>query len=130
LVEQICLGATAYRELKDRDVRPVVRSWLSFSQQELLERHAPERVALANGRQPKLTYPPEGLPYLALRIQELYGVQDVPRIALGRVPVLVHILAPNMRAVQITQDLAGFWRHHYPRIKQELQRRYPKHEWR
>ena len=53
-----------------------------------------------------------------------------PRIALGRVPVLVHILAPSMRPVQVTQDLANFWREHYPRIKSELQRKYPKHEWR
>ena len=53
-----------------------------------------------------------------------------PRIALGRIPVLVHILAPNNRPVQITQDLTGFWRDHYPKAKQELQRKYPKHEWR
>ena len=54
-----------------------------------------------------------------MRIQELYDVNATPRIAMGRVPVLVHILAPNMRPVQITQDLAGFWREHYPRVKQE-----------
>ena len=77
-----------------------------------------------------MTYVPDGNPYIALRIQELYDVKSTPRIALGRVPVLVHILAPNMRPVQITQDLEGFWREHYPRVKQELQRKYPKHEWR
>jgi ATP-dependent helicase HrpB len=69
-------------------------------------------------------------PYVALRIQELFGVTALTPIALGRVPVLLHILAPNQRPVQITQDLAGFWREHYPRLKQELQRKYPKHEWR
>ncbi|MCX7590907.1 MAG: hypothetical protein N2255_04695, partial [Kiritimatiellae bacterium] len=65
----------------------------------------------------------------ALRIQELYGVTTLPRIAMGRVSLTVQVLAPNMRPVQVTRDLASFWREHYPRIKSELQRRYPKHEW-
>ncbi len=130
LVEQICLGAFSYREIKERDVKPVVKSWLSHAQQELLEKHAPERLNLANGKKPKVTYAADGNPYVALRIQELYGVDATPRIAMNRVPVLVHILAPNMRPVQITQDLASFWREQYPKVKQELQRRYPKHEWR
>jgi ATP-dependent helicase HrpB len=60
----------------------------------------------------------------------LFGIEKTPRLAMGRVPLTLHILAPNMRPVQITQDLSGFWREHYPRIKQELQRKYPKHEWR
>lgn len=130
LIEQICHGATSSKDIKDRDVKPVVKSWLSRAQQELLDKHAPERLTLANDRNPKVTYVPDGNPYIALRIQELYGVKSTPRIALHRVPVLVHILAPNMRPVQITQDLEGFWREQYPRVKQELQRKYPKHEWR
>jgi ATP-dependent helicase HrpB len=130
LVEQLCHGAFSYKEIKDREVKPVVKSWLSATQQELLEKHAPERLALANGRNPKVTYVADGPPYIALRIQELYDVTATPRIALDRVPVLLHILAPSNRPVQITQDLAGFWREHYPRIKSELQRKYPKHQWR
>ena len=73
---------------------------------------------------------PANPPHIALRIQQLYGVNTTPRIAMNRVPVLVHILAPSQRPVQITQDLPRFWREHYPKIKQELQRKYPKHEWR
>jgi ATP-dependent helicase HrpB len=130
LTQQICDGAVSYREIKDREVRGIVRSWLSGTQQALLDQHAPERLNLSSQRQPKVNYVADGPPYIALRIQELYDVKGTPRIALNRVPVLVHILAPNMRPVQITQDLAGFWTEHYPRIKQELQRRYPKHEWR
>jgi ATP-dependent helicase HrpB len=65
-----------------------------------------------------------------LRIQELYGVTQTPKIAMGRVPVVVHILTPGMKPIQITQDLASFWSEHYPKIKSELQRKYPKHEWR
>jgi ATP-dependent helicase HrpB len=130
LVEQICHGAISYKDIKERQVKPVVKSWLSPAQIALLEKHVPERVELANGRTPKVVYPADGPPYIALRIQDLYDVSAAPRIAMNRVSLLVHILAPNMRAVQITQDLAGFWREHYPRIKQELQRRYPKHLWR
>jgi len=130
IIEQLCLGALSYKDLKDRDVKPVVRSWLSGAQHDLLDKHAPERVSLTNGRTPKIIYEAEGVPSISLRIQELFGVTQTPRIAAGRVPLSVHILAPSMRAVQVTQDLASFWREHYPRIKSELQRKYPKHEWR
>jgi ATP-dependent helicase HrpB len=130
LIEVICQGAFGYKEIKDREVKRVVESWLSAAQQALLQKHAPERLTLANGRTPKVSYETGQPPHIALRIQELYGVTQLPSIALGRVPVLVHILTPGMKPIQITQDLANFWREHYPRIKSELQRRYPKHEWR
>jgi ATP-dependent helicase HrpB len=130
LIEQLCHGAIGYKDIKDKAVKPVVKSWLSSAQQALLEEHAPERLTLANCRAPKVVYETGAPPHIAVRIQELYDVSTTPRIALGRVAVLVHILAPNMRPVQITQDLGGFWREHYPRVKQELQRKYPKHQWR
>jgi len=130
LVEQLCLGAFGYKDIKDKPVKPVVKSWLSPAQQALVEKHAPERLSLANGKTPKVVYDATAPPHIAIRIQELYDVNTTPRIAMGRVPVLVHILAPNMRPVQITQDLEGFWRDHYPKVKQELQRKYPKHRWR
>ena len=130
ILEQFCLGAVGYRDLKVRDARSVVKAWLSRPQQELLDKHAPERVTLTNGRTPKVVYEISGPPYVSLRIQELFGVTQTPRIAQGRVPVSVHILAPSMRPVQVTQDLSNFWREHYPRIKSELKRKYPKHEWR
>jgi len=130
LIEQLCHGAVSSKDIKDREVKPVVKLWLSGAQQSLLDQHAPERLSLSNGRTPKVVYVSDGPPYIALRIQELYDVTTTPRIAMARVPVLLHILAPNMRPVQITQDLAGFWREHYPRVKSELQRKYPKHQWR
>jgi len=130
LVEQVCHGSLSGKDLKDKPVKALVKGWLSSPQQQLLEQHAPERLSLANGRSAKVAYAPGNPPHLALRLQQLYGVNSTPRIALGRVPVVVQILAPSHRPVQITQDLAGFWRDHYPRIKQELQRRYPRHEWR
>jgi ATP-dependent helicase HrpB len=130
IIEQVCHGATSFKDLKEREVKPVVMSWLSHPQRELLDRHAPERLTLSNGKTPKVAYQAGNPPHVSLRIQELYGVTQTPRIALGRVPVVVHILTPGMKPIQVTADLANFWREHYPRIKSELQRKYPKHEWR
>ncbi|HYG24619.1 MAG TPA: ATP-dependent helicase HrpB [Verrucomicrobiae bacterium] len=130
LIEQICHGAIGYKDIKDREVKTVVKSWLSPAQHELLNKHAPERLPLTNGRTPKVVYEKGNPPHIALRIQELYDVAQTPKIALGRVPVVVHILTPGMKPVQVTQDLGNFWREQYPRLKSELQRRYPKHEWR
>jgi len=129
IIEQLCHGAVSYKDIKEREVKPVVTSWLSDAQRDLLDKHAPERLTLPNGRTPKVSYEAGNLPHIALRIQELYDVNQTPRIAMSRVPVLVHILTPGMKPVQITQDLANFWREHYPRIKSELQRKYPKHLW-
>jgi ATP-dependent helicase HrpB len=130
LLEQLCHGAIAAKDIKDRAVMPVFRDWLNPAQQGLVEKHAPERLKLSNGKTPKLTYMPEAAPYISLRIQDLYGVTQLPKIALGRVAPLLHILAPSNRPVQITQDLAGFWKEHYPKLRKELQRKYPKHDWR
>ena len=130
IIEQLCHGAVSYKDIKEREVKPLVMSWLSAAQRELLDKHAPERLTLPNGRTPKVVYENGKSPHIALRIQELYDVNQTPKVALGRVPVLVHILTPGMKPVQITQDLAGFWREHYPRLKSELQRKYPKHLWR
>jgi ATP-dependent helicase HrpB len=130
IIEQLCHGAVSYKDIKEREVKPVVMSWLSEAQRQLLDKHAPERLNLPNGRTPKVAYETTGSPHISLRIQELYDVTQTPKIALGRVPIVVHILTPGMKPIQVTQDLAGFWREHYPRIKSELQRKYPKHLWR
>jgi ATP-dependent helicase HrpB len=130
IIEQLCHGAVSYKDIKEREVKPVVMSWLSASQRDLLDKHTPERLSLPNGRTPKVVYEDGKSPYIALRIQELYDANQTPKIAMGRVPVTVHILTPGMKPIQVTQDLANFWREHYPRIKSELQRKYPKHLWR
>ena len=130
IVEQLCHGAVSYKDIKEREVKPVVMSWLSQAQRELLDKHAPERLTLPNGRTPKVNYENGKPPFISLRIQELYDVNQTPKVALGRVPVTVHILTPGMKPIQVTQDLASFWREHYPKIKSELARKYPKHLWR
>jgi ATP-dependent helicase HrpB len=130
IIEQLCHGAMSYKDIKEREVKPIVMSWLSAAQRELLDKHAPERLTLPNGRTPKVNYEPGKSPFISLRIQELYDVNQTPKIALGRVPVTVHILTPGMKPIQVTQDLANFWREHYPKIKSELARKYPRHLWR
>ncbi|HEX9047375.1 MAG TPA: ATP-dependent helicase HrpB [Verrucomicrobiae bacterium] len=130
IIAELCHGAVSYKDIKEREVKPIVMSWLSAAQRELLDKHAPERLTLPNGRTPKVSYEPGKSPFISLRIQELYDVNQTPKVALGRVPVTVHILTPGMKPIQVTQDLANFWREHYPKIKSELARKYPKHLWR
>ncbi len=130
LVEQICHGAVSYKDIKERPVWPVVKSWLSPVQQQLLDDQAPERIELPNGRKAKIVYATGTAPHIATRIQDLYGVTGELRIAAHRISLVIQVLAPNHRPIQITQNLATFWKDSYPKIRQELQRKYPRHEWR
>jgi ATP-dependent helicase HrpB len=124
-----CFGAGSIAELKSRSMVHAIQSRLTRDQIVAVEREAPERIPLASGRPVKLQYEKGKPPVLAARIQELFGVTETPRIARSRVPVLVHLLAPNYRVQQITPDLAGFWKNTYPDVKKELKGRYPKHAW-
>lgn len=130
MLEQICHGGFSQKDVRERPVLPVVRGWLSAAQQALVERMAPEHATLPGGRRVRVTYPEAGDPFIAARIQDLYGLETTPAILGGRQPLTVQILGPNFRPVQITRDLAGFWRETYPKVRQELRRKYPKHEWR
>ena len=130
LLEQVCQGATSYKEIKERPVMSVVKSWLNPGQQKALDDLAPERIKLASGRAAKIIYSENTAPTVAARIQDLY---DTPRgltVGRGRIPLRIQVLAPNNRPIQITNDLETFWREGYPKIKKELQRKYPKHQWR
>jgi ATP-dependent helicase HrpB len=86
-------------------------------------------MSAASGSQIRLLYEPGRPPVMAVRIQEMFGQSETPRVAGGRVAVLLHLLAPSMRPQQITDDLRGFWERVYPQIRKELRRRYPKHAW-
>jgi ATP-dependent helicase HrpB len=130
MIEHLCHGAVAYNEIRNRPVLPVVKSWLSRQQQSWIEQYAPERIQLPKGRMVKVLYSADRPPTIAARIQDLYGVADSLRIADRRIALRVEILAPSNRPVQVTENLAAFWHDTYPQLKQQLQRRYPKHEWR
>jgi ATP-dependent helicase HrpB len=130
MIEHLCHGAFSYNDIRNRPVMPVVKSWLSRQQQSWVEEYTPERIQLPKGRMVKVVYAADNAPTLAARIQDLYGIKDALWIASRRVRLRVQILAPSNRPVQITENLADFWRETYPKLKQQLQRRYPKHEWR
>ena len=112
-------------------VRRPVRALLASGQigDVIVMTQAPERIAVPSGSQVRLTYEVGRPPVLAVRIQEVFGMRATPRVARGRVPVLLHLLGPNMRPQQITDDLESFWANTYPTVRGELRRRYPKHSW-
>lgn len=130
LIHLACDGATNYRDIKDRPILPLARSLLTGPQQHLVDKHAPERLELPGGRRAKITYARDADPVLGARIQDLYGVNGDLKIAQGRVPLTIQVLAPNFRPVQVTKSLKTFWAESYPKLKQQLSRQYPKHEWR
>jgi ATP-dependent helicase HrpB len=90
---------------------------------------APASVRLPNGRQTRVHYESGKPPWIASRLQDFFGLRDTPRIGPDRTPVVVHLLGPNHRPVQMTSDLAGFWDRLYPQVRRELMRRYPRHQW-
>ncbi len=130
IVEHICHGAFSYAQIKNRAVLPVVKSWLSQQQQRWIDDYAPERIPLPRGRHAKVIYSADGPPTISARIQDLYDIEDGIWIANRRVAVRIQVLAPSNRPVQVTENLTVFWRETYPKLKLQLQRRYPRHEWR
>ena len=130
VLEELFHGCRSYREIKDLSPLQALRDWLSHQQASAMDRHAPQRIELATGRPAKIDYTRPEEPSVSVFIQQLFTQKDTPKIAAGRVPLVLSILAPNHRPIQVTRDLAGFWKNHYPALKKELERRYPRHEWR
>jgi ATP-dependent helicase HrpB len=95
----------------------------------LIEEIAPLRVRLPRGREVRVHYEAGQPPWIASRLQDFFGLAETPRVARGAVPLVVRLLAPSQRPVQVTTDLAGFWQRLYPQLRKELARRYPKHAW-
>ncbi len=122
-------GCRSFDELRKRDWEQALRGRLTHAQRQAVDREAPERVVVPRGSHIAVTYEEGRPPVLAVRIQELFGLADTPRIAGGRVKVLLHLLAPNYRPQQVTDDLASFWANTYPVVRKELRARYPKHAW-
>ncbi|MBD3316128.1 MAG: ATP-dependent helicase HrpB [Chitinivibrionales bacterium] len=131
ILHQFCLGMHTRKQLRDKAIAPFIKQWLSPERLETLNKHLPERLQLPTGRKTKLRYSPDGSPpVVGIMIQQLYDMKEHPVLAHGKVPVLVEVLAPNQRPVQVTGDIRGFFKDHYPELKRRLSRRYPKHEWR
>ncbi|HYC53609.1 MAG TPA: ATP-dependent helicase C-terminal domain-containing protein, partial [Candidatus Binatia bacterium] len=125
----IAIGKRSFEEMRRVPLLDVLLAKLTYEQRRALDRHAPERLEVPSGSSIRLSYEPGRPPVLAARIQEMFGMRETPRIANGRVPVLVHLLAPNGRPQQVTDDLASFWRTTYGEVRKQLRARYPKHSW-
>jgi len=103
-------------------------SGLAWEHRQELERLLPSQITLPTGRRARLEYG-SGEPVLAVKLQELFGLSEGPRVLEGDLPVSLHLLSPARRPVQITQDLGGFWRGSYAEVRRELRGRYPRHPW-
>lgn len=121
-------GLTRLEQLQRLDLQAVLAAQLDWQQQRKLDALAPTHITVPSGSRIALDYSAE-TPVLAVRLQEVFGLQETPRIADGRVQVLLHLLSPAGRPVQVTQDLAGFWRGAYFEVRKDLRGRYPKHHW-
>lgn len=130
VLSEICAGATRYSQIKDRPCLQYVKDALSWEDQRFVEKMAPERIELPRGWKMRIEYTPGQSPRGRAKIQDFYGMAQSPAVAGGRQRVVLEILAPNMRPIQLTNDLANFWKNLYPTVKKELSRRYPRHEWR
>jgi ATP-dependent helicase HrpB len=129
ILPDVCVGLRSLDEVRSADWLSRMQAIVGYERLADIDRLAPTHFEVATGKRFKLQYEPSGPPVLAVRIQELFGVTDTPRIAGGRVAVLLHLLGPNHRPQQVTSDLASFWKNTYPTVKKELRRRYPKHAW-
>ncbi|WP_019558930.1 ATP-dependent helicase HrpB [Thioalkalivibrio sp. ALE12] len=121
-------GITRLRDLKRLDLAAILRARLDWDHQQQLEREAPARIEVPSGSAHRIDYTQDP-PVLAVKLQELFGLDETPRVAGGRVALVLHLLSPARRPVQVTQDLASFWENGYPEVRRELKGRYPKHPW-
>lgn len=129
LLAELCVGRRSFAELRRVELLPALRRRLGGHTIAALQGYAPERLELPSGVQARLRYQIGEPPVLAARIQHLFGLLETPTVARGRVPVVVHLLAPNGRPAQITQDLESFWSTTYAAVRRDLRGRYPKHAW-
>jgi len=128
LLGELCRGARSLADLRAAPLAATLRARIGARLPDL-DRDAPERLEVPSGSRLALEYRPGQAPILAVRIQEIFGWTETPRIAGGRVPVLLHLLGPNHRPQQVTDDLASFWRGTYAEVRKDLRRRYPRHAW-
>jgi ATP-dependent helicase HrpB len=128
-LRQAAEGRRSFAELREADLPAILLGRLDPRARAALERLAPERLTLPGGRGARVHYEVGKPPWLESRLQDFFGMAQGPAVAGGRVPLVLHLLAPNGRAQQVTTDLAGFWDRHYPTLRRELSRRYPRHAW-
>lgn len=128
-------GRTRLDALDESTLGEALKSPLPWAQRQLIDRHAPVRITVPSGMERPIHYALDAdgvtpqAPVLAVKLQELFGLSDTPRIADGRIPLTLHLLSPSGRPLQVTQDLRNFWANTYAEVKKEMKGRYPKHPW-
>jgi ATP-dependent helicase HrpB len=125
----LLVGARGVEDVRRADLGAALLGQLTWEQRAALDMQAPTHVTVPTGSRIAVDYSDPSLPVLAVRLQELFGLADTPRIAGGRVPLVLHLLSPARRPVQVTRDLAGFWRSSYRDVRKDLRGRYPRHYW-
>lgn len=124
------VGMSRREHLSRLKLHEILRNRLEWDKQNQLDQLAPTHIQVPSGSRKKISYSTEGAsPVLAVKLQELFGLADTPIIADGKVPVMLHLLSPAQRPLQVTQDLKSFWNNTYPEVKKEMKGRYPKHPW-
>lgn len=120
---------TTLKQLKKLDLYPILFSLLPWPEQQKFDRLVPSHFQVPSGSRIRLLYQPGEPPVLPVRLQEMFGATATPTVFGGKISILVHLLSPAGRPIQVTRDLAGFWQTTYHEVKKELKGRYPKHYW-
>jgi ATP-dependent helicase HrpB len=128
VIGRACEGLISFAELRQANLLDLLDAGLG-EHRALVARLAPTHLELPRRRRVPIHYELDQPPWLASRMQDFFGLARAPSVGDGRVPLVLHLLAPNQRPVQVTQDLPGFWVRHYPALRNQLMRRYPKHQW-
>jgi len=122
-------GITRREHLVRLPLAEALKALLSFKQQRELETLAPTHLQVPSGSRIRIDYLDESAPVVAVRLQEVFGLTETPRIGAGRIPITFKLLSPAQRPVQVTRDLAGFWRGSYAEVRKDMRGRYPRHHW-
>lgn len=128
-IDAACMGASSWDEIVTKDLIPYFEISLTQNQKQVLRKEAPAQLIVPSGRTQRITYHSDRAPHLEVRIQEVFGMHHSPKLARGRVSLVMHLLAPNHRPAQVTADLSSFWKTAYAEVRKELRARYPKHSW-
>lgn len=129
LQNHICQGKKSFSEILEKNLPDYLSELLDYTDNDLLNKLFPPQLTIGKGRKVKVHYESGKPPWIASRLQDFFGTKETPKICNQSIPVVVHLLAPNMQSVQVTQDLNSFWRKGYHEVKKDLARRYPRHSW-
>lgn len=127
--EQACLGESKMQIVMEKDLVFFFENVFPQEVVQILRQELPDKIAVPSGSKIPVHYPSDKAPYLEVRIQEVFGLMETPKVYFGKIPVTLHLLGPNFRPVQVTSNLESFWKNGYPEVRKELRIKYPKHQW-